>query len=216
MSRSLLIKNRRITIVLLSTVALICPVFYVFVDRPVAKFSRFELPSALKQIAEHTTGSGDWFLGLFAIIALIWLFVFKNKLMFRKFLFPLLSAALAGILANLLKFAVGRCRPKGFFQDGQYGFEPFSTVGYSHASMPSGHSAGIMATMAAVVILFPKWRIPCFAVAALIGSTRIILSAHYPGDVVAGLALGYLCAHWLYYLLVRCKQLPEPGALNDL
>ena len=211
MHHSLLIKNRRITIVLLTAVVLVCPMLYFFVDRPVVKFAKSELPSWIKQIAEHTTGGGDWFLGLFAIIALTWLFVLKNKLMFRKFLFPLLSAALAGILAHILKFAVGRWRPKGFFQDGHYGFEPFSTIGYSHASMPSGHSAGIMATMAAVAILFPKWRIPCFAVAAFIGSTRIVLSSHYPGDVVAGLVLGYLCAHWLYYLLVRCKQLPESG-----
>lgn len=212
MPHNLLIKNRRISFILLSAVVIVSPVFYFFIDLPVARFVNTGLPPAIFHFAEHITGAGNWFLWLFAVIALTGRLVFKNKSVFRKFLFPILTAMIAGIATTILKSLVGRYRPKDFFDFGNYGFEPF----HNAASWPSGHSSGIMAFMAAVAILFPKWRVPCFAVAALIGSTRVVLNAHYSGDVFAGLILGYLCTHWLYYLLIRCKQLPEPERQSDL
>ena len=207
MLHNLFYKNRRITIILLSAVAIVCPVLYLYIDLPVAKFIQANLPDAVKQLAQATTGAGDWFLYFFAAVAVIGWFVFKNKTVFIQSLFPLLAAAAAGIITTAVKVFVGRWRPKAYFEsDGTYGFEPFHNA---HASWPSGHSSGIMATMTAVAILFPKWRIPCFVVAVLIGSTRMALAAHYLSDVFAGLILGYLCAHWLYYLFVRRKLLPE-------
>ncbi len=205
MPTTLFAKTRRTTFILLAAVAVVCPAFYFFVDLPVVKSVHAGLPPAIHHLAAQITGAGDWFLYLFAIIALIARLIFKNKLVFRQFLFPLLAAAAAGIITTILKLLVGRWRPKDFFSDGLYGFKPF----HDAASWPSGHSAGIMAMMTAIAIFFPKWRIPCFIVAALIGSTRIVLIEHFPGDVFAGLILGYLCARWLYYLLVRYKLLPE-------
>ncbi|MEI7850972.1 MAG: phosphatase PAP2 family protein [Kiritimatiellales bacterium] len=205
MPTTLFTRTRNITFILLAAVAVVCPIFYFAVDLPAAKFVHTKMPSAIHHLAAQITGAGDWFLYLFAIIALIARLIFKNKLVFRQFLFPLLAAAAAGIITTILKLLVGRWRPKEFFRDGLYGFSPF----HNAASWPSGHSAGIMAMMTAIAIFFPKWRAPCFVIATLVGSTRIVLTEHYPGDVLAGLVLGYLCAHWLYCLLVRCKQLPE-------
>ena len=207
MLHNLFNKNRHITIILLSAVAVICPVLYLYVDLPVAKYIHAHQPEMVRQLAQSFTGAGNWFLYFLATVALIGWFVFKNKTVFIQSLFPLLAAAAAGIITTILKALVGRWRPKAYFQlDGVYGFDPFHSA---HASWPSGHSSSIMATMAAVAILFPKWRVPCFAVAVLIGSTRMALAAHYLSDVFAGLILGYLCAHWLYYLFVRRKLLPE-------
>ncbi len=205
MPKTLFAKTRRTTFILLAAVAVVCPVFYFFIDLPVVKYVHAGLPPAIHRFAAQATGAGDWFLYLFAIIALIARLAFKNKLVFYQFLLPLLAAAAAGIITTTLKLLVGRWRPKAFFDDGIYGFNPFHDV----ASWPSGHSAGIMAMMTAIAIFFPKWRIPCFAIAALIGSTRIVLIEHFPGDVFSGLILGYLCARWLYCLLVRYKLLPE-------
>ena len=208
MLHSLFAKYRRITFILLAAVVIVGPVSYFFIDRPIAEFINTHLTDNLKQFVQHITDTGDWLMVLFAAIAFTGRVVFKNKLVFRQFLFPLLAAIVAGIITSALKGIVGRWRPGAFFQEGKvYGFSPF---GNNHGSWPSGHSSGIMAMMTAIAILFPKLRIPCFAIAILIGSSRIVLAAHFSGDVFAGLILGYLCAYWLYYLLVRYKLLPEP------
>lgn len=207
MLQNLLNKTRRNTWILLISVAIVCPLFYFYVDLPVIQLVRKELPEGIRTAADWTTGAGDWILGLFLITALIGRFVYKSNRVLRLFLFPLLSAAAAGLITTVIKVIAGRWRPKGYFGEGaHYGFDPFHVA---HASWPSGHSAGIMATLAAIIIFFPKWRIPCFTVAIWIGATRILLTQHYPGDVFAGLVLGYLTAHWLYYLLARKKQLPD-------
>jgi membrane-associated phospholipid phosphatase len=208
MLQNLLHRTRRKTWILLTAVAIVCPVFYYYVDLPIAVYLRNSTPRFIQQAARNTTGAGDWILGLFLIIAFVGRFVCHCKRVLRIFLFPLLSAAVAGLLASVLKVIVGRWRPKAYFGEGaHYGCNPFHVI---HSSWPSGHSAAIMATLAAIIIFFPKWRIPCFAAALWVGLTRMILAAHFSGDVFAGLVLGYLCTHGLYYLLVRGKHLPEP------
>ena len=79
MLHNLFNKNRSITIILLSAVAIVCPVLYFYTDLPVAKFIHTNLPDAVKQLARATTGAGDWFLYFFAAVALIGWFIFKNK-----------------------------------------------------------------------------------------------------------------------------------------
>ena len=61
-------------------------------------------------------------------------------------------------------------------------------------SFPSGHAAVSFA--AAVSIFMSNRRLGIFALilAALIGFSRIYLYVHYPSDVLAGAALGTLCA----------------------
>ncbi|PZM09753.1 lipid A 1-phosphatase LpxE [Rhizobium tubonense] len=101
----------------------------------------------------------------------------------------LVSIALSGLIANLLKRIIGRARPVHFDDWGILGFSPFS----SHAafqSFPSGHATTIGAFFAALMFLFPRYRI-IFAVCAIwLAATRVMIGAHYPSDVVAGLALG--------------------------
>jgi undecaprenyl-diphosphatase len=59
-------------------------------------------------------------------------------------------------------------------------------------SFPSGHATTSFAAAAAVAVLVPRWRWPAFALAALVGFSRIYLGVHYTIDVVAGACLGTL------------------------
>lgn len=61
-------------------------------------------------------------------------------------------------------------------------------------SFPSGHSASSFACATALTCAYPKKAPLFYALAALVGFTRIYLGAHYPGDVVSGATLGTVSA----------------------
>ncbi|NLS01169.1 phosphatase PAP2 family protein [Rhizobium sp. P38BS-XIX] len=101
----------------------------------------------------------------------------------------LTTIALSGILANLLKRAIGRARPTHFADWGPFGFSPFNGRA-SFESFPSGHATTIGALFVALAFLFPRYRYIFAACALWLAITRVMVGAHYPSDVIAGLALG--------------------------
>lgn len=203
-------KNTTRALIVLIPTAIAVIALYHTIDIPIAVYCKNELPPSIKQLSEYISDSGNLLAIGLVIAAIIAKFRFKNDRFFRTLLFPAVSSLLAGIVANILKPMFGRWRPKAYFEmEGTYGFAPFSGINYFHASFPSGHSISIMAMMTGLAIYFPKWRIPCFVIASIIGLTRVLLKAHYVSDVLAGLALGYIFAHCLQRLLVKRKILPS-------
>lgn len=61
-------------------------------------------------------------------------------------------------------------------------------------SFPSGHSAAAFAGAWLLRGHYPKLAALWYAIAALVGFSRIYLGAHYPGDVVSGALTGTLIA----------------------
>jgi membrane-associated phospholipid phosphatase len=60
-------------------------------------------------------------------------------------------------------------------------------------SFPSGHTSQIFFLMTLFIQRFHPgilWAVCLYAVAALVGFTRIYVGAHYPRDVIAGIVLG--------------------------
>jgi membrane-associated phospholipid phosphatase len=92
--------------------------------------------------------------------------------------YDMLDAAVVNFTyTEILKVAVGRERPNG--QD--------------EKSFPSGHTSNAFA-LASVAQLHYGWRIgvPAYALAGLMGVSRIHEDKHWLSDVVAGAALGYI------------------------
>lgn len=144
-------------------------------------------------------GKSGWSLISSAILFAIFMLAAKNKASIHKRIhylasahlaaFVFLSVALSGLSANILKRAIGRARPKNFDDWGIYGFSPFH--GSSRfESFPSGHSTTVGAIFMILALCVPRYRILFFVLAVWLGMTRVIVGAHYPSDVIAGLAWG--------------------------
>ena len=57
-------------------------------------------------------------------------------------------------------------------------------------SMPSGHASIAFSAATILGYEYPKWRIPLYIGASLVGFSRIYLGRHYTSDVLVGAAIG--------------------------
>jgi membrane-associated phospholipid phosphatase len=107
----------------------------------------------------------------------------------------LLGAILMVVVLGLFKGLLGLPRPLGVLPE-----ELVTVIGPGHrrSAFPSGHTA-IVALLTGVWALtttrrFVPWIALSFAV--LVGISRMAVGVHWPSDVLAGLALGWVSA-WL-------------------
>ena len=104
----------------------------------------------------------------------------------RAWLFMIVTMATSGTFVNAVKYAVGRERPRFLFRDGTTGFHPFG-LDLEDCGFPSGHTQSIWTAMLCLGFLFPRLRPLFLVIATLIAASRIIIGAHYAGDVAASL-----------------------------
>jgi undecaprenyl-diphosphatase len=90
---------------------------------------------------------------------------------------------------SLLKPLVGRMRPCNVLENVHL------LVGCSKAfSFPSSHATNIFTGMIIFSFVYPKLKVGLITAAVLVAYSRVYVGVHYPFDVVAGTALGILCA----------------------
>jgi len=116
--------------------------------------------------------------------------------------FVFLAVAVSGLLNTLIKVLVGRTRPRALFDDGVYGFVPF-THAYLTNSFPSGHSQAAFAAMTALTLVFPRYDIAFLAIAVLVAASRVLTTVHFLSDAVMGAWLGMVVTVLLHRLLER-------------
>jgi membrane-associated phospholipid phosphatase len=120
----------------------------------------------------------------------------------RLSLYFLVTIGTSSAVVHLLKFFIGRARPEAFGDLGAYSLNPFASE-WLFQSFPSGHSAAVGAFFGAFAMLVPRLRI-LFALGALvIGVSRVVVGAHYPSDVAAGLLTGLWAALMIAFLFAR-------------
>lgn len=113
--------------------------------------------------------------------------------------FLFLAIAPVGLLVAIVKHSLGRARPHAAMHiKGPSPEMTFDVMIWksSFASFPSGHATTTFAAAVAFAALFPRARTILLVAAFPIAATRIVLSSHYPSDVVAGAVLGTAAALW--------------------
>ena len=91
---------------------------------------------------------------------------------------------------DMIKINVDRNRPRSAETRDQKKPRPGKHKTKELSSFPSGHSAGAIAVARAFSREFPEHGAAATAAAAIIAALQIPRCAHYPSDVVAGLAIG--------------------------
>jgi undecaprenyl-diphosphatase len=104
--------------------------------------------------------------------------------------FVFVAVGLPGLVVTIVKRWIGRVRPS---DAGPFAYEPFSWRP-DYASFPSGHTTTAFAALVAIGALYPRLRPMLWMYALAIGASRVMVSAHYPSDVIAGAAFGVLGA----------------------
>ena len=135
--------------------------------------------------------------------ALVWLaLAFLLALLLRRppiFLVTALTASAAGLLTYGIKVWIERPRP----------VLPALMLRPESFAFPSGHASSSFACATVLAAYAPRWRVPLFVLAALIGWSRIYVAAHYPLDVLVGAVLGVIVG---FATLTLVRALPRLAA----
>ncbi|WP_419907062.1 phosphatase PAP2 family protein [Hoeflea sp.] len=177
----------------------------VVLDNPVGAY-RNQWPTDVLKWAHRLTdiGKSGWILVPTGVFVLACYFLdwrglqARTRLTLAKWVaasgYVFIAVGMSGLIVAIAKRLIGRARPVHFEELGAFYFQPFSNA--SFASFPSGHSTTSGAFFAAIAIFFPALRFPALVLAIWLGFTRVLVGAHYPSDVLAGLAFGAWYAYF--------------------
>ena len=102
----------------------------------------------------------------------------------------------SGVIANIIKFTVGRPRPAIFLTTGNYLPVGFSWSDLFH-SFPSGHATTEASIVLCLCWFFPKLKYVLLPLGIVWLSTSVLILAHWVSDVIAGILLAY----WCYFII---------------
>lgn len=180
---------------------------FMFVDQPLSQWLRtvdiqqHALVDFFRSITDF--GKSKWYLIPSAIGVVICILILRLKaftplarararIVCGQLLFLFICGSVAGILTDIIKPILGRARPVELESDNLYGFHPL-TFAARWNSMPSGHATSVFAFALVMSGFFPRLRIPFFLLALFLAFSRVMVNAHYLSDVLAGMAVAYLC-----------------------
>lgn len=182
--------------------AVLSVVGVLFIDKPLALWLKADLDPHLfgffKVLTDLGLG-GVWYvlvIGAWAVCAVLAGLALTTtahetwRLRARSTLYVLASLAASGVVVQALKFAFGRLRPRYLFDQGLYGFQPFSGAN----SYPSGHSQVIWSVMIALWFVYPRYRAAYVVMALLVAASRVATTVHFLSDAIMGSVLAIVVA----------------------
>jgi membrane-associated phospholipid phosphatase len=128
------------------------------------------------------------------VMAIVWIY---DRRGWRAAVMVLAGAGAGGGLGALLGVTAGRFRP--IVTDGvnRWEFLRGFQAGAGDLSWPSGHSTLAFAVAGVLAYLSPKGRWLFVVLAGMCAVTRVVMQAHFWGDVVFGSVLGWTVGWWV-------------------
>jgi membrane-associated phospholipid phosphatase len=152
-------------------------------------------------------GKSQWYLYPFGLLCLTsglmlrWKFQPQRRTLWLTLLqtsgFIFANIALSGLAVDFIKIIIGRPRPVLLLE--QDIFNQFTAFSLTSRwwSFPSGHSATILSLALAIGSIWPRWRWPLLLVAGTVAASRVIVTAHYPSDMLGGLFIAAMIFTYL-------------------
>jgi len=144
-------------------------------------------------------GSSSWYFSI-TIIGFV-IFYINNKLQIIKiksakkltnfFISSFIYILTVGIITQIIKHVVGRPRPNHTDFENVFNFKYFTMESNFH-SFPSGHSSTIFIVCFILVSVLPKLKYFFYFLASIVAFSRVIVSAHFFTDIVAGAILALI------------------------
>ena len=199
----------------LAVFSLVCllagAIAYFFLDRPVAVLAH-GLGPRIEAVFGFITQFGlskGYLVVSAAAFAFCYLAGGRWRVHAWRAAFVFVNVAVSGLAADIIKVVVARARPKLFLSHGEFGFEWFRW-GSDHWSFPSGHVATATALALSLTTIWPRFWPAWWAAALLVWSSRVIIGAHYPSDLIGGFYLALLT-----WWVVRARFARERLALRE-
>jgi len=172
--------------VVLALVALACLAGILYIDRPLAVLVGSWDGSTIRRF-NWLSQLGHGTLPIVAATGLYVLFRFalSRPAAALRCLYVGSALVATSLFINTAKILFGRARPLLFLRDDVYGFD-FFRLPADWRSFPSGHAGTIFVIACCLSIIVPRFRVPLFAVAAIVALARLGAGEHYFSDAVVG------------------------------
>jgi membrane-associated phospholipid phosphatase len=158
---------------------------------------------------EIATEAGDskWILVPSLVLTVVF-WRWKREVALRAFV-VFAAVAGSGLSANLIKILVCRYRPTAYIDHGLSGFDPFAfVIDYSRNSFPSGHATTALSAAVALGLIAPRLRYFFWLAGGIVAFSRVVITAHYASDVIAGALIGGYWAMWMFRVIVKRNNIP--------
>jgi undecaprenyl-diphosphatase len=126
----------------------------------------------------------------------------------------ILTMGVAGLLLIIMKDVIGRNRPlERFKHDIAQGkaviYAPYEKL--TARSFPSGHSQAAFTAATFLFLYCRRFGALLFACAVTVAFSRVYIGSHFPADVLAGSAFGWLMAYCAWRLDILSLRPPGPS-----
>jgi undecaprenyl-diphosphatase len=178
-----------------------------FIDRAATDWAQ-HLPQDFRNVFDQISNAGEsgWFLIPFGCVVLALAALTAPVLprlvqgvlgaVAARFGFLFLAIGAPGLFDTIIKRLIGRARPYVDLNGSPFTYMPFAWRS-EYASLPSGHATTAGAAAFAVGAIWPRARPVMWLYALLIMFSRVVVMAHHPSDVIAGILLGAVGAAWI-------------------